>query len=175
MSTFGQNRVFVVPPGATRLFLASISGGFTASGSFTASVSAVPIQLTAGQNLHIIPFEDATLGSQSYLFGVNGLSTIPFALGLDGVFLADTIDRAHMPAGLGTLEAQQTVAPLLQQTFYIAVGYTTKGELKSFTVPAGATRLLLANAGGGTVASGFVVANVSPDSPTLPLSVPEAL
>jgi len=217
VSTFGQDRVFVVPPGATRLFLASISGGFTASGSFTASVSAVaipsapsatnpisisamanlfladepnglgigskiassftpysippavPIQLTAGQNLHIIPFEeDATLGSTSYLFGVNGLSTIPFALGLDGVFLADTIDRTQMPAGLGTLEAQETVAPLLQQTFYIANGYTTKGEVKSFTVPAGATRLLLANAGGGTVATGFVVANVSIDSPNAP-------
>jgi uncharacterized protein (TIGR03437 family) len=213
----GQDRAFVVPPGATRLFLASISGGFSASGSFTASVSPasipstaaptnpiiisamanlfladqpngigfgskiassftpysvppkVPIALTAGQNLHIIPFEDATLGSQSSTKGVFGLSTLPPANGLDGVFVGDTINTAATPAGLDGLVADQTVAPLLQQVFYVGNGLTNKGLVKDFTVPAGATRLLLANAGGGTAASGFIVASVSPDDANAPV------
>jgi uncharacterized protein (TIGR03437 family) len=213
----GQARVFVVPPGATRLFLASISGGFSASGSFTASVSPasipsaaaatnpiivsgmanlfladqpngigigskvassftpysvppqVPVPLVAGQNLHILSLDGATVSTQSYLFAMNGLSTIPFALGLDGVFVGDTINTAATPAGLGTLTSEQTVAPLLQQCFYIGNGLTTKGVVKDFTVPAGATRLLLANAGGGTASSGAIVASISPDNANAPV------
>ena len=217
VNSLGQTRVFVVPPGATRLFLASISGGFTASGSFTASVAtatipsaalstnpiiisgmanlfladqpngigfgskiassftpysvppSVPIQLTAGQNLQIIPLEEATLGSQSSTKGVFGLSTLPPANGLDGVFVSDTINTAATPPGLDVLGTEQTVAPLLQQVFYVGNGLTTKGVVKAFTVPAGATRLLLANAGGGTAASGFIVASVSPDNANAPV------
>jgi uncharacterized protein (TIGR03437 family) len=213
----GQARVFVVPPGATRLFLASIAGGFSASGSFTASVSTasipraaaatnpiiisamanlfladqpngigfgskiassfapysvppeVPIPLVPGQNLHIIPFEEATLGSQSSTKGVFGLSTLPPANGLDGVFVGDSINTTATPAGLGALMTEQTVAPLLQQVFYVGNGLTNKGVVKDFTVPAGATRLLLANAGGGTGASGFIVASVSPDTANAPV------
>jgi uncharacterized protein (TIGR03437 family) len=40
---YGLPRVFVVPQGATRLFLASAAGGFNATGSFLASVSAAAI------------------------------------------------------------------------------------------------------------------------------------
>jgi uncharacterized protein (TIGR03437 family) len=213
----GQPRVFVIPQGATHLYLASISGGFNISGTFNASVSpasipsvpaatnpmivspmadlfladqpngagfgkviasnyapysvpvAVPIQLTAGQNLHIVPLEQATLGGQSSTHAENGISTLPPANGFDGVFVGDTINTAQTPAGLDVLVTQQTTAPVLQQSFYIGNGYSFSGELKNFTVPAGATRLLLANAGGGVAALGFIAASVVPDNPNAPV------
>lgn len=212
----GQPRVFVVPPGATRLFLASIAGGFNASGSFDVSVSPakipsvspptnpivvdsladlfladqpsgfgvgakfaaalapysippqVPITLNAGENLHILAIPGIS-GTVSQGHAAIGISGIPPAIGLDGVFVGGTIDAAHTPPSLGPLQAAQTVAPLLQQSFFIGTGLTGSGAVKSFTVPAGATRLLLANSGGGIGLSGATVASVVPDNPNAPV------
>src|SRR5580693_5452263 len=219
----GGNRVFVVPSGATRLFLASIDGGFIASGSFTALISPaaipsiaapsvnpflvsgmadlfladqpngvgigqnasakiaaaaapysippqVPIKLTAGQNLNILGLEEVLQPSQSPGEGpAAGLSALPLVGGLTGVFVGDTIDPTKTPARLDPNNPAPTLTPLLQQTFHIGNGFLSKTAARNFTVPAGATRLLLANAGGGTAALGFTAVSVSVNDANAPV------
>ena len=218
----GGNRVFVTPSGATRLFLASIAGGFVPSGSFTALISPaaipsvaapstnpflvsgladlfladqpngvgigqnasakialaatpysvppqVPITLTAGQNLHILSLEEVIQPFQSPGEGPPGLSDLPIVAGLTGVFVGDTIDPTKTPAHLNPNNPAPTLTPLLQQTFHIGNGFLSKTAVRNFTVPAGATRLLLANAGGGTAALGFTAASVTVDDPNAPV------
>jgi uncharacterized protein (TIGR03437 family) len=77
-----------------------------------------------------------------------------------------SVPRANYFA-LGTRQVQD-LQPILQQPFYIGAGYTPDGLLKTFTVPAGATRLNLGVALNSTSgALGFYV-SVSPESNTAP-------
>jgi hypothetical protein len=112
--------------------------------------------------------EAVSEGGSSSGHAAFGLSGLPPASGLDGVFLGDTIDPTQTPPGLEPLDTEETVEPLLQQSFYIGGGLTTNSVVKSFTVPVGAIRLLLANSGGGVGASGFVTTSVSPENPSAP-------
>jgi uncharacterized protein (TIGR03437 family) len=217
----GQARVFVVPKGATRLFLASSSGGFNASGSFTANVSEisipstpaatnpaligpladlfladqplgtevagvgsgfagaltemsspvkVPITLTAGETLNIRGFASIVPGGGEGLVANTGLSGLPELNGLAGVFVGDSIDPSKTPATLSPDTGLVTLAPLLQQSFYVGNGLSNTGQVRNFTVPTGATRLFLASPGGGFGGKGFspaVVTAVSPNAPSI--------
>ena len=216
----GQQRVFVVPSGATRLFLASNVGGFNATGSFNASITPatvptapaatnpitisplsdlfmvdqpngtvsgakvayaaapycaptqVPVTLTPGQNLHIRALDTISSAISLDTIAGQGLSASPPAKGLIGVFLGPTIDRTHAPANLDPSEPTQTFQPLLQQVFFIGNGLTSGSPspsvLKSFTIPAGATRLFLSDSGGGLPASGYATATVTVDNSNAP-------
>lgn len=218
-TSYGQTRVFVVPTGATRLFLASIAGGFSSSGSFVATVSAaaipappppanplivpsladlflldqpigtevaaagsgfagaivplssplqVPIDLTAGQNVSIRGFLSISAGNGEGLDAKSGLSGLPELAGLAGVFVGNTVDPAATPATLSPNTSTVTLAPKLQQSFYIGNGLTTTGQQRNFTVPSGATRLFLAAPSGGFGASGVSPAVVTLDTANAP-------
>ena len=216
MTLLGQTRVIVVPPGATRLFLASAAGGFAASGSFTASISQVPIPaaptptnplivsslgdlflidqpngvvtgngyaaaitpyslpsqvpipLTAGENLSIIALDEIHVGGATGVTATGGLSGLPLLAGLGGVFVGDTINKSSTPATLPSNENLLTLAPLLQQSFYIGAGLTSSGQVRTFTVPSGATRLFLASPGGGFAQTGFAPVIVGVNSANAP-------
>jgi hypothetical protein len=115
--------------------------------------------------------------------GISGI-TAPQAGFLVGVFTSD--DKPTNPApptldfttGNGTNFT--TLAPALNQTFFIGAGQTSNGTLQQFTVPAGATHLYLgiADADSAQGAPGFyddnsgyftVTANIS--TPSIPVSV----
>ncbi|HTR37966.1 MAG TPA: hypothetical protein VMH80_18785 [Bryobacteraceae bacterium] len=220
----GDKRVFVDPQGATRLFLASIAGGFDATGEFVASVSTatipeaaiagnplelsgladlfladqpagtsvgtpfatalmpygappkVPLTLTAGEKLHFRAVDRIALAPMGLLpaglttsptSAAGGLSAAP-TFGLVGVFVGDKIDATKPPAGLRADYTSANVQPLLQQTFYIGNGTTIMSQDRTFTVPAGATRLILADGGGGTESPGSNIVAVTPDNPNAP-------
>jgi hypothetical protein len=221
----GDLKSFVVPTGATRVYLgiASASINTATSGSYIAvvnlatpplkqlsnpvavrSVSALPlagqadatnyggltapsysppqvnISLTQGRALHIIAAGQILLGSRPSTpsgldaggtfggFGIAGLNA-PNG-GLIGVFVAPSIVPSNTPPNIdfsGALKDSATISPLLQQAFYIGSGYTGAGDLKSFIVPTGATRLYLgiASLTSSVETSGAYYATVSPDSP----------
>lgn len=80
--------------------------------------------------------------------GVSGLSALKAPGGsLVGVFLEDSLPSLSLwPPDLdfsGGLRDLVVLQPLLQQSFYVGNGRTSAGQVKSYVVPAGATRLFL--------------------------------
>ena len=88
-TSYGLLRGFVAPQGATRLFLASAAGGFTATGSFLASVSTAAIPpVRATTNLASIPtLTDLFLVDQPAGTSVPGLNLFLMPTGLSSAVL----------------------------------------------------------------------------------------
>ena len=121
----------------------------------------VPIALSPGQNLNIIGIPGISTGGGEGIVAGSGISILQLIPGLAGVFVGDTIDRTMTPRGLAPNENALTLAPLLQQAFFVDAGVTSSGQPRSFTVPSGATRLFLASTGGSFGATGLAPAMVT--------------
>jgi len=176
-------------PGISSITLAGQPAGtkdIAASAPFNSPVAA-GIVLKAGQAIQVRAVgkisnpQAGTAGPEGLLsmastgpvFGLSQI-TAPES-SLVGVFVGDTLN-SQAPAGLdyrnGGLFDTVGLQPALQQVFYIGNGLTSAGEVRTFTVPTGATRLFLgtidrsdeANLNSGSWTAAVNVAN----SATLP-------
>lgn len=158
-----------VVPGTSDPWLAGMADGSTASGGDVAPTHSpvlAPINLVAGQVLRIsatgaVSYDPSAVlsppdGSFLVVHGAgaqNGISNVSApANALMGVFLTDasphlaaapaTLDfgpSGNVPGGLNYL----TLAPLVQQVFFIGDGQTSSSIPQDIVVPTGATRLFL--------------------------------
>ncbi len=124
----------------------SITGG----DALTFSVSGIVqhgANLSAGTDAEGAVSNIASLNNNAA--GENGIANVQSPINaLLGVFLdADAPNSALPPAPLDFSTQQErnflTLVPELSQPFYIGDGRTSAGEIQSFIVPAGATRLFL--------------------------------
>ena len=175
-------------PGLAQISLAGQPAGTTYRGD-TVPLNApalVNMPLAAGQGLKFtatgtvgaygrqpsIPPEGSLtdVWSTGGSFGIGQISAP--ALSLIGVFAGDRVDpRATPPDVVYQTGAQdlELLAPLLQQPFYIGIGRTTEGAVKTFVVPTGATRLFLGVCSNSTAQdTGSFTATVS----TVPVLAP---
>ncbi len=173
----GETTAKVTVPGTSDPYLAGMPPGSTAAGGDTAPAESpaqvVGIPIVAGSQLTF-----TASGTESYEPGVpgagpdglsdsftshaggaeNGISDVTAPTdSLLGVFLGpDQPDDSQAPAGLDFRSTGNvsggvnylSLAPELQQVFYIGDGLTSAGTPKTITVPAGATRLFLATTDG---------------------------
>ncbi|MBI1789988.1 MAG: hypothetical protein HYR60_20855 [Acidobacteria bacterium] len=106
--------------------------------------------------------------------GNGGIASIRAAAGsLIGVFLPEQLDANAKPPGVdftgGSKDAAR-LSPLLQQPFLIGTGKTSDGTMKTFVVPARATRLFLGVTGSSTSGNtGSFLVTVTPDGPLTPI------
>lgn len=163
-----QTLVDVIVPGNSDPYLAGMPDGATASSGdvapdqspvFVEDLEIVPgsiLRFAAAGRVSFVgtPNPDETpdgklSGGGAHRAGAeNGISNITANYNsLLGVFLSDAQpDNNAAPAGLdfrGTGENYTTLAPELQQLFFIGDGVTDDGTIQEITVPAGATRLFL--------------------------------
>lgn len=159
----------VLVSGKANPFLAGMPDGSTALGSAAPASSPTSVAVTPGEVLRFTATGQTV--SQGFIVGrtpdgwpdivstnaLNGLSGYQMPTGaLIGVFLNDTApngqtppasldfrDGGNVPGGLN----YESLAPQLRQTFFIGDGKNAQGVEQTITVPAGATRLMLANGG----------------------------
>lgn len=179
------NPVFV--PGHKTINIGGFgAGGYLFNGGWVPMHSPVGIPVSPGQRLRLTAdgaVSQAGLREGEVNIGPVGRLNVAQTIGVDccgidipavtvpnsslvGMFTGNTLARLNVPRAdffsLGVREVQD-LQPLLQQPFYIGDGYTPDGRLKSFTVPAGATRLHLAAATNNSQgASGGFHVTISP-------------
>jgi len=166
----GANAAIVVP-GTSDMWLAGMPDGSTSSAGDSAPlhspVLASTIDLTQGTVLFTsvtgkvsygggCPSSSACSAADGYdgnwwshtPGALNGISNINAPINsLLGVFLSDEApDASAAPSALNFFESGlnfTSLAPELKQVFFIGDGRTDSGELQTFYVPDGATRLYL--------------------------------
>ena len=159
----GSGQVNTSVPGVAQIGLAGLATGTVQNGDSAPLNSPPQVNLTlvAGQGLSIAvsgavgfnartattpPDGDTANAEDSY--GNNaGIGAIIGPRGaLAGIFLAGTINVSDTPPRVdysGGARDIQVVTAALQEPFFIGSGKTSDGKLKTFVVPAGATRLFL--------------------------------
>jgi RHS repeat-associated protein len=174
--------------GTSDPYLAGQPDGASADSGDTAPaespVLASGVALTPGQPLMftiLAGLIDGSAGkggsgiSHAALNGISGL--LAPGGSLVGVFLGPNLpDPASAPAMLDFYDTTsvpggldyQSLSPQPDQVFFIGDGRTSKGDVRQIIVPAGATRLYLATAGGGGWHgnSGSLAVDVAPFDPT---------
>ncbi|MFO1065379.1 MAG: putative Ig domain-containing protein [Pirellulales bacterium] len=162
----GARRAIV--SGKANPYLAGMPNGSTALGSIAPAGSPSSVSVTSGEVLRFSATGQVL--SQGFIMGpsadgradninlgaLNGLSglQLPVTGALVGVFLSDespanqsapaTLDfrnGGNVPGGVN----YQSLAPALRQLFFIGDGKNDQGVEQTITVPAGATRLMLAS------------------------------
>ena len=129
----GQDPVSILIPGSTSFYTFSVTGSIILNNG-------------TGNNVNDADGVGAAAGSSSST-GANGFSGIsaPGAGYLVGVFLAAGGPTGPAPAGFSGSTSFTTLAPVLDEVFFIGDGLTGDGTgtIQDFTVPSGATTLYL--------------------------------
>jgi hypothetical protein len=167
----------LIVPGSANPYLAGMPSGSTAFGSTAPQSSPPALMVNEGQVLRFsatghtfadgfinarspdgIVANSVGLATPSALNGISQFSS-PRHGSLIGVFLDDSSPAGQTPPAALDFRATGNVPeginytslqPVLRQVFFIGDGRTADGSEQTITVPAGATRLFLANSSAGS-------------------------